>query len=316
VTAKILPIEHLPERHPDPPGVRSAPVSPPRARSSATAGVRVRNAILWALLASVALTLAVFLHLSTALGRQAMADTMGPMLSSRIRGTARVGSVTRLDFDGIEMRDFTVTSPGGERVIAANRVETSFAYATSLEEGMVVMAPSVMEGGEMRITRGPEDQIDLVYAMEVPDDRFMPEVAIRDIRMQAMTMVFALPGVPGEVEMANVYGLCDMTLGHRFYARMDRVNGYVNIPVVHVGFNRLNGRITSDHATPLVVRMALDLEVAEPTMEIRYHAPATVAGGNGDGHLSIGLGADVPDERTISDHRLDAAGSDEVGEDE
>lgn len=316
MSTKTLPLDELPARRPDPPGVVAAPVpAPGRARSKSHVGATIGKVVLWTLFVSLIATLAAFLHLSTALGRQAVADMMGPMLTSRIRGTARIGSVTRLDFDGIEMRDFTVISPGGERVIAANRVESTFAYGTSFDEGIVVMAPTVMEGGEMRITRGPEDQIDLVYAMEVPEDRFMPDVSIRDIRMQAMTMVFALPGVPGEIEMANVYGLCDMTLGHRFYARMDRVNGFVNIPVVHIGFNGLNGRITSDHATPLIVRMALDLEIAEPTMEIRYHAPATVAGGEGDGHLSIGLGADVPDERSLSDRRLTAGGG-EVGEDE
>jgi len=256
----------------------------------------------WVALVSLATTLSVFVHLATSTGRAAAADLMGPILSGRIRGTAEVGGVTRLDFDGIEMTDFHVTSPGGERVISADRVVAEFGILESIERGAVVLTPATMDGGEMRITRGPEDRIDLVWAMEIPDDRVSIPVQIRDIHMMNMTMVFALPGVPGEVEMANVSGLVDMSLGHQFHCRMDRVQGYVNIPIVHIGFNRLEGRIQSDVATPLVVRMALDLEVADPTMEIRYHAPATVGGEEG-GHLAISLGADVPDEHHIATPR-------------
>jgi hypothetical protein len=256
----------------------------------------------WIALVSVIVTLSVFLHLATDTGRQAAADLMGPILSGRVRGTAEVGGVTRLDFDGIEMTDFQVTSPGGERVISADRVVAEFGILESFRRGAVVLTPATMDGGEMRVTRGPEDRIDLVWAMEIPDDRVSIPVQIRDIHMMNMTMVFALPGVPGEVEMANVSGLVDMSLGHQFHCRMDRVQGFVNIPIVHIGFNRLEGRISSDVATPLVVRMALDLEVADPTMEIRYHAPATVGGHEG-GHLAIALGADVPDEHHIGTRR-------------
>ncbi len=266
----------------------------------------------WCALVALAFTASVFIHLATPRGRAAVADLMGPMLSGRIRGTAEVGGVSRLDFDGVEMTDFTVTSPGGERVISAERVVAEFAILESIERGAVVLTPAVMDGGEMRVTRGPEDRIDLVWAMEIPDDRVSIPVEIRDIRMRNMTMVFALPGVPGEVEMAHVSGLVDMSLGHRFHCRMDRVQGYVNIPVVHIGFNRLEGRISSDVATPLVVRMALDLEVADPSMEIRYHAPATVGGEEG-GNLSIHLGADVPDEHHVGSPRPEESGEEDEG---
>jgi len=263
---------------------------------------KIGAAVLWCVLATMATTLSAIVHLATPMGRAAAADGIGLLLSSRVRGTAHVDSVTRLDFDGIEMRGFSVRAPSGEPVIAADRMSTEFGVLESFRRGAIVLAPCDLEGGEMRISRGPHDQIDLVWAMEVPDDRFMIPVEIRDIRLLHQTIVFALPGIPGELQLANVYGLVDMTLGHQFVCRMDQLHGYVNIPIVHLGFDRLNGRIQSDDATPLVVRMALNLEVADPTMGIRYTAPGAL-GRPGSGSLQIELGADVPDEHHVATAR-------------
>jgi len=259
------------------------------------------TACLWCGAIAITLMLSAALHLSTGLGHAAAAEMMGLLLSSRIRGTAHVDEVTRLGFD-LELRGFRVTAPSGTRVISVDRLSTTFHLGESLERGAIVLSPCELEGGGMRISRGPRDQIDLVYAMEVPEDRFMPDVQIRDIRLLHQTMTFALPGVPGEVELANVHGLADMTLGHQFSCRMDQVNGYANIPIVHIGFERLSGRILSDHATPLIVRLVLDLEIADPSMEIRYHAPRVV-GRQGEGSMSIELGVDVPDEHRIATRR-------------
>ncbi len=250
---------------------------------------------------ALVLALSLVLHLATPLGHAAAADAFGAILTSRIRGTAHVDAVTQLGID-LEMRGFTVTAPSGERVIAADRMATHFDLGASLRRGAVVLTPTVLEGGEMRVTRGPGGQIALVDAMEVPDDRVMIPVEIADIRLQHQTMVMALPPIAGSVTMANVSGLVDMSLGHEFRCRMDRVHGYVNIPVVHVGFHGLNGQIVSDSATPLDVRMALDLEVADPTMEIRYRAPGAV-GREGAPGTSISLGADVPDEGHVATSR-------------
>lgn len=250
----------------------------------------------WVAISVVVVTLVLFAHLATPLGRAAVAEGAGALLSSRIRGTAHIGTVSRLDFSGIEMRDVVITADGGERVIAARRWEAGFAYATSFSRGAVVLAPSRLEGGSMRITAGPGDRVELVHAMEVPDERFMLPVEVRDIELSDLAIVFALPGVPGEVEMRDVSGLIDMQLGHRFHCRMDRMRGYVNVPIVHVGFSRLGGRLSSDLATPLVVRMVLDLEVAEPSMEVRYRL---TRGESAHGHMDIVLGADVPDERHV-----------------
>jgi len=250
---------------------------------------------------AITATLSAMLHLSTGLGHAAAADMMGMLLSSRVRGTATIDEVTHLGLD-MEMRGFRVVSPGGVEVISVDRVTTTFHPWDSIARRAIVLYPCDLEGGAMRISRGPADQIDLVHAMEVPDDRFMIDVQIRDIRLLQPTVSFALPGVPVEVQLANVYGLADATLGHQFVCRVDRVNGYVNIPIVHLGFRGLNGRIRSDDATPLVVRMALELEVADPTMEVRYRAPGAV-GREGGGSLSIELGADVPDEGHVATRR-------------
>lgn len=263
-----------------------------------TPGLKVFRGLGWVVLVIASIILSVLLHLSTSLGRAAVADGAGLALSSRIRGTARIGSVSRLDFDGIEMREVTITSPSGTRVIDARRWEADFAFATSLERGALVMAPSVLDGGTMRLSPGPGDRIDLVYAMEVPADRFMIPVEVRDISLRDLTIAFSLPltdalSLPSPLQMADVSGLIDMELGHTFHCRMDGLRGFVNIPVVHVGFSSLSGRIASDVAIPLVIRMVLDLEVADPSMEVRYVAPATV-GGEGAGHMDVTLGVDVP----------------------
>jgi hypothetical protein len=164
----------------------------------------------------------------------------------------------------------------------------------------------------MVVSRGPDDQINLVYTMEVPDDRFMIPVQIRDIRLLHQTMVFHLPPIPVSVEMANVYGLVDMELGHQFVARMDQVHGYVNIPVVHIGFMGLNGRILSDDARPLIVRMQMDLEVADPSMRITYSAPGAI-GREGGGNMGIELGVDMPDPNGVATGRTQRGDDDDSG---
>lgn len=256
------------------------------------------RALGWALFSAVIVLAVLVAHLSTPLGRAAVAQGAGNLLSSRIRGTAHIGSVTALSLSGIAMRDVVITAPGGERVISARRWEAGFAFEDSWNRGILLLAPSRLEGGSMRLTAGPGDRIELIHAMEVPDDRFMWPVEVADLSLSDLSIVFALPGVPLEVEMRDVSGVIDMQLGHRFHCRMDRLGGYVNVPIVHVGFSRLSGRLSSDVATPLVVRMALDLEVAEPTMEVRYRLT------RGDrargGHMEIRLGADVPDARHLA----------------
>ncbi len=253
----------------------------------------------WSLGALVVFVASALLHLATPLGRTAAADMAEGVVSSRIRGTMQVGAMPRLDFDGVEMRDVVVTSPAGERVIWVSRMTAEFAFLESLSRGAVVMTPCVLEGGHMRISRGPRDQIALVHALEVPADRFMIPVQVRDIRLRHQRVVFDLPGVPFEIEMAEVFGLVDMGLGHQFRARMDQVTGHVNFPVVNVGFERLSGRIQSDDARPLIVQMVLDLEVAHPSMEIAYSAPGVV-GRAGSPGLGIELGVDVPDRSGIA----------------
>ena len=265
-------------------------------------GARALHVLGWIALGSLALTLAAFLHLATPLGRAAATDLSESIMNSRIRGVSHIGAITRLDFDGVEMVDLTVTAPDGEQVISADRMTAEFAFIESVRRGAVVLTPCDLEGGTMVVSRGPEDQINLVHTLEVPDDRWMIPVQIQDIRLLHQTMVFHLPPIPVSVEMSDVYGLVDMELGHQFSARMDGVRGYVNVPVVHIGFMDLSGRILSDDARPLVVRMRLELEVADPSMRITYAAPSAV-GRAGGGGMGIELGADMPDPLGIASAR-------------
>jgi len=257
----------------------------------------------WSTLFGLAITLSAFLHLATAPGRAAATDLAEVILNSRIHGTSHIGAITRLDFDGVEMHDLIVNAPDGEQVISADRMTAEFAFIESFRRGAIVLTPCELEGGTMRLTRGPDDQIALVHTLEVPEDRFMIPVQIRDIRLLHQTIVFRLPPVPLTVEMSDVHGLVDMELGHRFSARLDQVRGYVNFPVVHIGFRNLSGRIRSDDARPLLVRMQLDLEVADPSMEIAYAAPGAI-GREGGGSMGIELGVDVPDESGVASRRL------------
>lgn len=261
--------------------------------SPAVSGRRILRALGWIALVSVAMTSSAFVHLATPTGRAAATSIAEGIMNTRIRGVSHIGAITRLDFDGVEMKDLTVTAPDGEQVISADRMRAEFAFLDSLTRGALVLTPCELEGGTMVVSRGPDDQINLVHTLEVPDDRFMIPVQIRDIRLLHQTMVFHLPPIPVSVQMANVYGLVDMELGHQFSARMDQVHGYVNIPVVHIGFMGLNGRILSDDARPLIVRMMLDLDVADPSMRIAYSAPRAI-GRDGGGHMTVELGADVP----------------------
>lgn len=242
----------------------------------------------------VALAASAVLHLATDPGRLAVRDMIVAAMNSRIRGTASIAAVRRFDLGGVELEGFEVVSPRGTTVIQAGHMEAELGLLEIFRSGHILLTPCTLSDGTMRITRGPRDQIDLIYALEVPEDRWMPIVDVHDIVLRNLTMVFDLPGAP-RVEMADVSGLVDMSLGHTFSCRLDRVRGYVNIPVLHVGFAHLFGRLRGHVRMPLRVAMILDLEIAHPSMRISYVAPRVV-GGEGDPALSIELGVDVPDD--------------------
>jgi hypothetical protein len=278
-----------------PPRVVRVPPRPSRAR-------RFLRALRWVALALVLLTAGVFLFLATPPGRSAATAIAQGVMNSRIRGTSHIGSITRLDFDGVEMHDIAVDTPTGERVIAADRMTAEFAFIESVRRGALVMTPVTLEGGTMRVTHGPHDQIALVDALTVPPDRFMVEVQLRDIRMLHQRVVFQLPPIPFAVELDNVHGLTDMSMSHEFHARMDRVSGFVNFPVLHIGFRDLSGRIESGDRRPLRIAMVLELEVADPAMRIVYTAPGAI-GRDGGAAMGIELGEGTPDPTGTATHR-------------
>ena len=263
---------------------------------------RVARALRWAAVVGLVLGVSALLFLATPLGRAAAAHIAQTIMNTRIRGTSHIGSIARLDFDGVDMRDITVDSPSGERVIAADRMTAEFAFIESLRRGAVVLTPVVLDGGTMRITRGPRDQIALVDALTVPSDRFMVELQLRDIHMLHQRVIFRLSPIPFDVELDDVHGLTDMSISHEFHARMDRVGGFVNFPIVHLGFRDLSGRIESANRRPLVVAMVLELEVADPAMRIAYTAPGPIAQ-EGSGIMSIELGYGVLDPTGTATHR-------------
>lgn len=265
-------------------------------------GRRVLEALAWTAVALALLTASALVHLASRVGRAACADALAVLLTSRVLGASHIGAVTRLDFDGIEMRDVLVTAPDGEPVASMDRVSGDFAFGESLSRRAFVLTGCEMDGGEVRITRGPTDQINLIRALEVPDDRWTLPVEMRDIRLLDLTTLMSLPGLPGEMDVADVYGLADLTIGHVFSLRLDRVHGYASFPIADVGFDSLNGRLRGHDLQPLVLRMILDLEVADPAMEVRYLAPRAI-GRDGEGHARIEIGADVPDASGVATRR-------------
>lgn len=242
----------------------------------------------------LALAASAVLHLATARGRLAARDAIVAGMNSRIRGTASIDALTRFDLGGIEFAGFRVTAPSGTVVLEVDRMAAELALLEGLSTGRVLLRPCTLEGGTIRLTRGPRDQIDLIHAFEVPADRAMPVMELRGIRMRNVAISLDLPGAPS-ARMADVSGLAAMSIGHTFALRMDRVRGYVDLPALHVGFDRFSGRLRSDTREPLRVTMVLDLAVVHPGLRIRYLAPRVV-GEDGEPGLSIDLGVDVDEE--------------------
>lgn len=274
---------------------------PPRVESSSAATSsrgagrsRWRARIGLMVVGTFSLVVSAVLHLGTARGRLAARDAIVAEMNSRIRGTATIDAVTRFDPWGIELAGFRVTAPGGTVVLDVHRMEAELALVEGLRAGHILLTPCTLDGGTMRLTRGPRDQIDLIHAFEVPVDRLVPAVELRGIRMRNVTWFLDLPGSPS-VRMANVSGLATMSIGHTFAVRFDGIDGYVDLPALHVRFERLSGRLRSDAREPLRVTMVLDLAVVQPGLRIRYVAPRVV-GEDGDPGLRIDLGVDVDHE--------------------
>lgn len=260
---------------------------------------------LFGLLALVALLVSVRIHLATDLGREAARDGMAAFLSSRIRGTVHIGEITRLDPTTLTLSDFRITAPDGETVIRTEHMGGFFQWGALVEHGVLKLAPCYFDRAEIWLSaRGPDRQVNLVHAMEVPDGRWTIPLEMNDIELVENVLHIDLPGKP-PVTMRDVNGFADLHVGHLFEWRMDRNRGYADLAPIKAGFRHMSGRLRSDHAHPLVVQMLLDLEIAEPGAKLDYHVPALV-GERGRAyfeHSEVDLG--------ISDARDDCAEGDE-----
>jgi hypothetical protein len=252
----------------------------------------------------VASSASAFVHLATPLGREAARDTFVDWMSSRIRGRVEVGSFERMDPHMFVMTDFRVIAPDGEVVISTPRQSGDPEWGDLFTEGVFRMAPCTMERSTIRLTRGPDDQVNLVYAMEVPDDRWTLPVEMNQIRLVDQVMIVDLPGKPA-ITMRDVHGIADMHVGHVFEWRLFQNRGYVDLSPIHAGYRHMRGRLRSDHRMPLRVRMLVDLELAEPGIRLDYTAPRAI-GRRGEPHF----GVDLTEELGISDAEDDCAEGD------
>lgn len=265
----------------------------------------MRRALALAIGTVFALGASLAVHIRTALGREAARDAMVGYLSGRIRGTASIGELTHFGLDGIDMRDFRVVAPNGETVIRTERMGGLFEWSALFDTGTLMLAPTYFDRSEIWLTpRGAQGQVNLVYAMEVPDGRWHLPFEMNDIELIDNVLHIELPGKPA-VTMRDVDGLADLHVGHEFVWRMDRNRGYADLSPIEAGFRHMRGRLRSDHEHPLVVSMLLDTEIAEPGVRFDYRVPALV-GRAGEPYFELDLGVDLG----VSDARDDCAEGD------
>jgi hypothetical protein len=260
--------------------------------------VRIAVAAALTLVTIAALGVSVVLHAQTSIGHAAAEHFMEWTGSEASRGTVRIGRVRSIPPGDLSLLDYRVIAPNGEVVIASDEIGGRF-DPSGLLDGQVRFRPSWFVRSRIRLTPGPRGQINLVHASEVPEDRTTMPLVFQDIRLIDNTIYLALPGKPA-VTMRHVYGLADVHIGHFWQWRMDNNRGEVDLrPFAHPGFRQMSGRVRSDHAHPLVVRLVLDLEVAEPVLAMDYYVPR-MAGEEGSPHFDLDLG------ESIDGHGVDA----------
>ncbi|MGE0789441.1 MAG: hypothetical protein AB7S26_27450 [Sandaracinaceae bacterium] len=255
--------------------------------------------------AIVAFALAALIHLGTPLGRDAARDAFVAYLGSRVRGDVSVERFTELSFARVEMTDFRVDAPNGETVIATARMGGNIVWSAPFSRGVLELRPCVFDRSRVRLTRGPNGQINLVHAMEIPDDRWTPiPIEMNQIHLIENVIMVDLPGKPS-LTMRGVHGLANLHVGHRFEWQLADNRGTTHLGPLQGGFRWMSGRVRSDHASPLRAELLMDLEIAEPGVGLEYRVPA-LAGESGDPHFGVELGRDLH----VSDARDDCAEGD------
>lgn len=209
--------------------------------------------------------------------------------SSTSRGEVRIGEVVELPPGPLVLRDYQTIAPDGERVLRAEQMSGHF-DPTGLLEGQVRFRRSRFVGTEIHLTPGPRGQVNLIYASEVPEDRFTVPLVWEDIELEDNSILVDLPGKP-PLAMRDVHGRAHLHIGHRWTWTMHDNHGFIDVPLLEVGFSSMNGRLTSDDPYPLIARTEIDLGVATPRISMDYFAPA-LAGLEGRPHFAVGFPAE------------------------
>lgn len=239
-----------------------------------------------ALLALAALLASLALHANTSVGLAAAEHLVEWSGSETSRGTVRVGRVRSVPPRHLSLLDYRIIAPNGEVVIACEEIAGVPDWSGALD-GQVRFRPSRFVRARIRLTPGPDGQVNLVHASEVPDERFTIPLVFRDIRLVDNTIHVSLPGKPA-VTMRRVEGRADLHIGHLWEWRLRDNRGEIDLPIVEPGFRRMNGRLKSDSAHPLVVRMVVDAGPIETSLSLDYHVPA-LAGEEGEPYFDLDL---------------------------
>lgn len=243
------------------------------------------------LLGAIVLLAMIVVHAPTALGREAIRQYYVTSASAQYRGTVEVDAIEEVSFDRWVMRGYRVIAPNGEHVLHTPEMVARWDVGALLD-GEMRYRPAWFENSTIRITPGPGGQVNLAYALEVPDGRFFIPTRFDDVRVENNTIHVDLPGKPA-VTMREVYGLTTLELYRTFRWRMDGYRGTAELPLgIETGFSEMNGRLRTDHAHPLIIRMVIDLPIAEPGVRMDYHAPGVV-GEQGEPYFELDLPVDV-----------------------
>jgi hypothetical protein len=274
------------------------------------AGCAVLGAVLVA--SAIALAASVLLHLETKVGLRGVGDFMGWFVSNTSRGQASFGEVVSLPPGQLVLRDVTIRTAEGRTVLEMEQMSGYLAWGALLG-GVARIEDGRVEGIVVQIDEGPSGQVAFIHAIEVPEDRFALPVELEDLEMTRSVAHVDLPGKPA-ITMRQIAGVNDIEVGHRFHARVDRMSGDVDLPVIDIAVSKINGRMQSDHRLPLVFRGEVDLEIVEPGFSVEYRAPGVV-GEEGDPHLDLdfpaevfpGLGEDEAEAREGREERQEEA---------
>jgi len=274
------------------------PQEPSRRRRRVLLGVAV------ALLALLVLA-PVFLT-KTTIGRAWLRDLYVWQASSAQRGTVHLDEIGEAGLDRWVFLGYSMTAPNGEEVMHTPELIAHLDEGALLE-GRVRWRDAVFRGSTIRITEGPDGQVNLAHAQEVVNPRFWIPTVYEPARVEANTIVIDLPGKPSTT-LTGVNGAVALRQGETFVWRMDRHEGTADLPLLEVGFTEMSGRLRTDHRTPLRIQMVLDLELVEPGARFVYRAPRAV-GQEGAAYFDMELPADLS-------HPATAGGDDgEVGAD-